>query len=79
VPRDPATRHIEGNRVVGVEVVARTIARGRNRIARTPISQIGGGIISAGAEERAAAGLPRIVVVLPGLAAGFASPGPSSI
>ncbi len=74
MPRDPAVRDIEGDRAVGVKVVARTIARivGRNRIARTPIGQIGRRIISAGAEERAAAGLPGIVVVFPGFAAGFA-------
>src|SRR5262249_26962136 len=60
VPRDLAVRRIEGNRAVGVQVVARTIARivGRNRIARSPIGEIGRRIVSAGAEERAAAGLP---------------------
>src|SRR5215831_20922706 len=74
VPRDLAVRGIEGDRAVGVEIVARTVAGiiSRNGIAGTPIGQVRRRIISAGAEERAAAGLPGVVIVLPGFAAGFA-------
>src|SRR6266478_5191589 len=53
VPGDLAVRRVEGDRAVGVEVVARAVARiiGWNRIARTPIRQISRRIISAGAKK----------------------------
>ena len=65
IPRDQA---------VGVEVVAGTVIRveHRHRIAGAPQHLIGGDIVGAGDPHGAAAGLPRIVLVLPGLAAGFA-------
>jgi hypothetical protein len=73
VPGDLAARRIEGDRAVRVEVVARAVARiiGWYRIARTPIGEISCRVISAGAKKRAPSGLPRIVIVLPSLAAGF--------
>src|SRR5262249_43032926 len=74
IPPDLAGRGIEGDCAVGVEIVARTIAciKGRYRVAGAPIGQVGDGVIGARAVERAATGAPRIVLVLPGLAAGLA-------
>src|SRR5262249_42540831 len=61
-------------RAVGVEIVARTVGAVifRRRIARAPIGHIGDGIIGARDVERAAAGLPGVVLVLPGFMARFA-------
>src|SRR5262249_24913417 len=65
IPRDGA---------VGVEIVAwaRPRIHHRHRVAGTPDRGVGGGIIGAGDPDGATAGLPGIVLVLPGLAAGLA-------
>src|SRR5262249_35403455 len=44
----------------------------RNRVAGAPDRELGGRIIGAGLPEPAAAGLPGVVLILPGLAAGLA-------
>src|SRR5260370_8096625 len=44
----------------------------RHRVARSPEGLVGGGIVGARYPHRAAASLPRIVVALPGFAAGLA-------
>src|SRR5947207_12268241 len=73
-PRDLAAGRVEGDRAVGVEIVAGAEGRivGRDRIARAPIGQVGRRIVGPGAVEGAASGLPGIDLVLPGLAAGLA-------
>ena len=65
IPRDHA---------VGVEIVARPVGRieHRHRIAGAPDHLVGGEIVGAGHPHGAAAGLPGVVLVLPGLAAGLA-------
>src|SRR5262249_24752181 len=64
---------VERERAVGIEVVARSVGRivFRRRVAGAPIGRVGAGIVGAGDVEGAAAGLPGIVLVLPGLAAGL--------
>src|SRR5580704_9713178 len=73
-PLDPSVRRIDRQRAVGEEVVAGPVGGVvfRRRIAGAPIGDVGRGIVGAGDIERAAAGLPGIVLVLPGLAAGLA-------
>src|SRR5262249_13073529 len=65
VPPDLAVCGVERDRTRGVEIVAKPIGRivGWHRIARSPIREIGGGIVGPGNVEGAAAGLPRIVVL----------------
>ena len=74
VPRHLAGRGVERDRAVGEEVVARPIGGivARRGVARSPIGQVGRRIVGAGDVERAAAGLPGVGLVLPGLAAGLA-------
>src|SRR5262249_22474611 len=59
------------------EVVAGPIGRVvfRRGIAGAPIGDVGVGIVGAGDIERAAAGPPGVVLVLPGLVAGLAGAG----
>src|SRR5207302_2272370 len=66
-------------RAVGVEVVAGTIRRVvfRRRVAGAPIGDVGVGIVGAGDIEGAAAGLPGVVLVLPGLVPKLAGAGDS--
>src|SRR5262249_11566337 len=58
----------------GVEVVAGTVERveHRHRVAGAPEGLVGGRVIGAGYPHSPAAGLPRVVLVLPGLAPGLA-------
>src|SRR5260370_1021462 len=74
IPVHVAGVGIVGDGAVGVEIVARPIGRveHRHRIAGAPDRLVGGGIVGAGHPDGAAAGLPRIGVALPGLAAGLA-------
>ena len=74
VPVHLAGVGIPGDRAVGVEVVARPIGRveHRHRIAGAPDGLVGRRIVGAGHPDGAAAGLPGVVLVLPGLAAGLA-------
>src|SRR5262245_55628612 len=68
----PAVR-IPRDHAVGEEVVAGTVGRieHRHRVAGAPDHLVGGGIIRAGDPHGAAADLPGVVLVLPGLAAGL--------
>src|SRR5262245_16143640 len=73
-PLHLAGRGIEGDRAVGEQIVARPV-RGivaRRRVAGAPIGEVVLRIVGAGHVERAAAGLPGVLLVLPGLAAGLA-------
>ena len=74
IPADLAASGVKREHAVGVEIVARPVRAVvfRRWISRTPIGRIGGRVVGAGDVERAAAGLPGIVLVLPGLAAGLA-------
>mgnify|MGYP003343357300 CR=1 FL=1 len=62
---------IERDRTRGPQVVARAILGipVRTRVARAPVHRVQLGIESAEAPRRTAAGLPRVVIVLPGLEA----------
>src|SRR5262245_26309179 len=73
-PRNFAGRRVEGDRARGVEIVAGAVAGviARHRIPRAPDGEIGGRVVGAGDVERAAAGLPGVVLVQPGFAAGLA-------
>src|SRR5262245_60269462 len=73
-PGDLAARRVEGDRARRVEIVAGAALRiiARHRIAGAPIGQIALRIVGAGDIERAAAGLPGVVLVLPGLVPGLA-------
>src|SRR5262245_49170578 len=76
-PLHLAGRRVESDRAVGEQVVARPV-RGivaRRRVASAPIGEVGLRIVGAGHVERAAAGLPGVLLVLPGLAAGLAGGG----
>src|SRR6202043_3924548 len=77
IPLDLAGRGIDGERAVGVEIVARAVGGivFRRRISGAPIGDVGVGIVGAGDVEGAAAGLPGVVLVLPGLAARIAGGG----
>ena len=74
VPGQLAGVDVERHRRVGVEVVARTRVGIvlRHRVAGAPDGELGVRIIRAGLPQAAAAGLPGVVLVLPGLAAGLA-------
>ena len=74
VPVHLAGVGIVGDRAVGVEVVARPVGRveHRHRVAGAPDRLVGLRIIGPGDPHGAAAGLPGVVLVLPGLAAGLA-------
>ncbi len=74
MPLHLAGRGIERDGAVGEQVVTRPVRRivARRRIAGAPIGDVGGRIVGAGDVERAAAGLPGVVIVFPGLAAGLA-------
>src|SRR5262249_46858331 len=74
VPADLAGGGVGRDRTVGEEIGDGPIGGivARRWIAGAPIGQVGGGIIGAGDVKRAAAGLPGIGLVLPGLAAGLA-------
>src|SRR5439155_12780442 len=74
IPAQLAGRRIERKHAVGVEIVARPIGAVvfRRWIAGAPIRSVGPRIVGAGDVERAAAGLPRVVPVLPGLVPGLA-------
>src|SRR5256714_1902401 len=74
VPLHLAGLGIEGDRRVGEQVVAGTIGGvvARRRIAGAPVREVARRIVGAGDVERAAAGAPRLGLVLPGLAAGLA-------
>ena len=74
VPFDLAVGGVERDRAVGEEVVAGTIGAvvARDRIAGTPIGDVGVGVVGAGDIEGAATGLPGIDLVLPGLTARLA-------
>src|SRR5262249_55557223 len=76
-PRDLAVRRIECDRARRIEIVAGPALRivARHRIAGAPIGQIGLWIVGAGDIEGAAAGLPGVVLVLPGLVPRFARSG----
>ena len=65
---------IPGDGAVGVEVVAGPVGRieHRHRIAGAPDGLVGSRVVGAGDPHGAAAGLPGVVVALPGLAPGFA-------
>src|SRR5207248_7744875 len=68
---------VPGYHAVGVEVVARPIERieHRHRVAGAPDGLVRSGIVGPGDPHGRAAGLPGVVVVLPGFAAGFAGRG----
>src|SRR5439155_19534856 len=70
VPDQLAGLDVERHDRVGVEVVAGARLRIvlRDRVAGAPDRELGGRIIRAGLPEPAAAGLPGVVLVLPGLA-----------
>src|SRR5262249_11234093 len=74
VPGELAGLDVESHGGIGVEVVARPRFRVvlRDRIAGAPDRQPGGWIVGAGLPHSAAAGLPGIGLVLPGLAARLA-------
>src|SRR5690606_33632903 len=74
VPGHRAVIDVEGNGRVGEEVVARAElgVEHRHRIGGTPDGHASGRIVRAGLPQRTTAGPPGIVVVLPGLVAGFA-------
>ena len=74
VPVHLAGVGIVRDRAVGEEVVARPIGRivHRHRVAGPPEGLVGGGIVGSGHPQGAAAGLPGVVLVLPGFAAGLA-------
>src|SRR5262249_25943821 len=65
IPRDHA---------VGVEIVAGAVGgvEHRHRVAGAPDHLVGLNVVGAGDPHGAAAGLPGVVLVLPGLAAGLA-------
>ena len=74
VPLELAGGDIEGDGAVGVEVVAGAelgVVAGE-RITGADDVQVGLGIVGPGLPDAAAAGLPGVVVVRPGLAAGLA-------
>src|SRR5262245_36330817 len=74
VPDQLAGIDVERHRRVGVEVVAgaRLGIVLRHRIACAPDGESGRGVVGAGLPQPAATGLPGVVLVLPGLAAGLA-------
>ena len=74
IPVHLAAVGIPGDGAVGIEIVARPVGRieHRHRIAGAPDHLVGGGIVGAGDPHCAAADLPGVVLVLPGLAAGLA-------
>src|SRR6516225_2091357 len=74
VPRQLAVFDVQRNDRVRIEIVARPRLRVvlGNRIAGSPDRQLARRIIRAGLPEAASAGLPRVVLVLPGFAAGLA-------
>src|SRR5206468_1454815 len=74
VPLHLAGRGVERDRAVGEQIVAGAVGGivARGGIARAPIGQVGLRIVGAGDVERAAAGLPGVDLVLPGLAARLA-------
>src|SRR5262249_30545444 len=65
---------VPGDHAVGEQIVAGPIGRieHRHRIAGAPDHLVGRDIVAAGHPHGAAAGLPGVVLVLPGLAAGLA-------
>src|SRR6185295_4554316 len=69
-----AVVRIPGDQAVGVEIVAWPIGRVEHRdwIAGAPEHLIAGDVVAAGDPHGAPTGLPGIVLVLPGLAAGLA-------
>src|SRR5262249_22636930 len=71
VPDELASADIERHRRVGIEIVARPRLGvvDRHRIAGAPDGELVDGIVGAGLPQAAAAGLPGVVLVLPGLAA----------
>src|SRR5271169_27512 len=73
IPDDLAGIGVDRERRIGVQIVARAIlgVEHGGRLTRAPIHQICGCIICTGIPEGAAAGLPRVVVVCPGLVTGF--------
>src|SRR5215475_16124836 len=74
VPAQLAGIDVERHRRVGVEIVPRAGLRViiRDRIAGAPDGETCRRIVGAGLPDAAAAGLPGVVLVLPGLAAGIA-------
>src|SRR5439155_26599719 len=72
VPRELAAVDVQRDDRVGVEIVAGTRLRivDRDRVASPPDRELRRGIVGARLPEAAAAGLPRVVLVLPRLAAG---------
>src|SRR4029077_3757495 len=74
VPVHLAGVGVPGHRAVGEQIVARPSGRieFRDRIAGAPDGLIGLHVVGAGDPDGAAAGLPGVVLVLPGLAAGLA-------
>src|SRR5260370_27002312 len=74
VPIHFASVGVPGDGAVGEEVVAGPVGwvEHRHRIAGTPDGLVGVWIIGAGHPDGAAAGLPGVVPVLPGLTAGLA-------
>src|SRR6202030_905001 len=74
VPDELAGIDVERDRRIGVEVVARSRLRIHLRywIAGAPDGQPGRRIVGTGLPDAATAGLPSVVLVLPGLAARLA-------
>ncbi len=74
VPRELAGVDVQGDDRVGIEVVAGTRLRivGGNRIAGAPDRELRGRVVGTGLPDAAAAGLPRVVLVFPRLAARIA-------
>ena len=73
VPVHLAGVRIPGDQAVGVEVVARPVigVEHRHRVAGPPQHLVGGGIVRPGHPHGAAAGLPGVVLVLPGFRTRF--------
>ncbi len=74
IPDDLAGVGVDGEGRVGVEIVARPVfgIEHRRRLTGTPIQEVGRRVISSDIPEGATAGLPSVMVVSPGLVAGFA-------
>ena len=74
VPVHLAAVGVPRDQTVGVEIVSRAVVRieHRHRVSGTPKHLIGIGVIGTRDPHRAAAGLPRVVLVLPGFRAGLA-------